>query len=135
MFDYSRIQQLIKEKDCEEVREIYGLMKEFSDNAAPGKYLAETFPPLSKLPIGLQWWRKSVEPLYQRQVNIWMKFWNNLKVQLDLKTAPECFVKQVIETDYQKLGVSELQAAFLAGSMFPVHASLVTSHLLVRYAN
>jgi cytochrome P450 len=31
--------------------------------------------------------------------------------------APECFVKQVIETGYEKQGISEFQAAFMAGSL------------------
>lgn len=36
---------------------------------------------------------------------------------METSQAPECFVKQVIETGYEKQGVSELQAAFLAGSL------------------
>lgn len=93
-------------------------MKDFSEVAAPGRYLADTIPPLGKLPVALQWWRKSVLPLQHRQAVIWMKFWNSLRARMDAGNAPECFVKQFIESDYEKLGITELQAAFLAGCKF-----------------
>lgn len=41
----------------------------------------------------------------------------SLKTQMETKQAPECFVKQVIESNYEKQGISELQAAFMAGSL------------------
>ncbi|KAJ5631968.1 hypothetical protein N7490_008307 [Penicillium lividum] len=44
--------------DCEDIREIYGLMEEFSKAATPGKYMAETLPVLAKLPAWMQWWMK-----------------------------------------------------------------------------
>lgn len=96
-------------------------MKEFSEHAAPGAEIADTFPPLGGLPLALQWWRKRLQPKQQRQTNVWMKFWNNLKVQMDTKQAPTCFVKQMIEEDYPKLGITEVQAAYLAGSEFGAH--------------
>lgn len=103
------------QKDCEDVREIYRLMKDFSEVAAPGRYIADTIPPLGRLPISLQWWRKSIEPLFFRQARLWMKYWYELKTQLEAGKAPACFVKQFIEERYEKLGITELQAAFLAG--------------------
>ncbi|KAF2270527.1 cytochrome P450 [Lojkania enalia] len=107
----------IPEWECDEVREIYGIMTDFSNVAAPGKFLADTIPPLGRLPVSLQWWRKPLEPLFQRQANLWMSFWTSLKTQMETGKAPECFVKQVIESGYKKQGISELQAAFLAGSL------------------
>ncbi len=41
-------------------------------------------------------------------------------VQIDTKSAPECFVKQFAETDYKKENISEVQAAFVAGTMIEV---------------
>lgn len=107
----------IPEWECDEVREIYGIMNDFSNTATPGKYLADTIPPLGRLPPRLQWWRKSLKPLFERQANLWMRLWSSLKTQIDTGQAPECFVKQVIESGYERQGVSELQAAFLAGSL------------------
>ena len=93
-------------------------MQDFSEHAAPGAHIAEAFPPLAKLPVFMQWWRKELLPLQQRQARLWMKFWNELKAKMDAKRAPPCFARQVLEEDYQKLGISELQAAFLAGCKF-----------------
>lgn len=45
-----------------------------------------------------------------------MKYWMNLKHQVANKEAPDCFVKQFMETDYQKQDISEVQGAFVAGS-------------------
>lgn len=92
-------------------------MKEFSEVAAPGRYLADTIPDIANvLPTCLHWWRRSVLPMQHRQQQIWMKFWNRLAKQIETGSAPECFVKQFIESDYPKFGISEVQAAFLAGS-------------------
>ncbi|PSN62984.1 cytochrome P450 76C3 [Corynespora cassiicola Philippines] len=107
----------IPEWECDEVREIYGIMTDFSNIGTPGAYLADTIPPLGNLPPRLQWWRKGLKPYFERQASLWMSFWTSLKTQVETKQAPECFVKQVIESDYEKQGLTELQAAFLAGSL------------------
>ncbi|KAH7124130.1 cytochrome P450 76C3 [Dendryphion nanum] len=108
----------IPEWDCDEVNEIYGIMNDFSTTATPGKYIADTIPPLGRLlPPRLQWWRGSLKPLFDRQANLWMSLWGSLKTKMETGQAPECFVKQVIESKYEAQGISEIQAAFLAGSL------------------
>lgn len=99
------------------MHEIYGIMSDFSAIAAPGAYLADTVPPLGRLPKSLQWWRKGLQPYFDRQARLWMSFWSSLKTQMETKQAPECFVKQLIESDYEAQGITEIQAAFLAGSL------------------
>lgn len=100
------------------MQEIYGIMSDFSNVAAPGTYLADTIPPLGRLlPLRLQWWREPLIPLFERQANLWMSLWDSLRKQREAGKAPECFAKQVMESDYQRQGISELQAAFLAGSL------------------
>lgn len=92
-------------------------MKDFSDNAKPGAHIADLIPPLAEIiPEPFQWWRKSALALQERQSKIWLKYWTSLKKLVDEKKAPECFVKQFMATDYQKQGISEIQAAFVAGS-------------------
>lgn len=107
----------IPEWECDEVREIYNIMNDFSIVATPGAYLADAIPLLGKLPPQLQWWRKPLKPLFERQANFWMKLWTSLRTQMETGQAPECFVKQLIDSGYEKQGISELQAAFLAGSL------------------
>ncbi|KAH7345895.1 cytochrome P450 76C3 [Pyrenochaeta sp. MPI-SDFR-AT-0127] len=119
----------IPEWDCPEVHGIYSVMNDFSVVATPGRYLADTLPFLGNLPPSLRWWRKGLEPLFDKQANLWMSFWTSLKTQMETKQAPECFVKQFIETDYQKQGISELQAAFLAGSMIEAGSETTSAAL------
>lgn len=102
-------------------------MDEFTRIAAPGNWIADAIPQLGSLPIWMQWWRKSIEPCYQRQARIWMKYWTSLRTKIDTNQAPECFVKQFVETDYQKQGISELQAAFMAGSKYAFLDSIETN--------
>lgn len=91
-------------------------MEDFSKAATPGAYLADAFPPLAKLPAALQWWRKSALAGYNRQAQIWLKYWNKLRAQMMEKTAPECFVKQFMEDLDAKNDIDEVTAAFVAGS-------------------
>ncbi|KAF9883127.1 hypothetical protein FE257_004076 [Aspergillus nanangensis] len=121
--------------DCEDVREVYGLMQEFSEAANPGKHIAEMFPVLANLPTFMQWWRKAALQSFHRQAVIWMKYWTKLKEQMDSNQAPECFVKQFIESDYENNGICELQAAFVAGTMIEAGSETTSSALnsCVRY--
>jgi hypothetical protein len=48
-----------------------------------------------------------------------MKYWNKLQGQIRDKTAPECFVKHLAESNYQDKGISEIQAAYISGSILP----------------
>ncbi|KAK9784135.1 putative O-methylsterigmatocystin oxidoreductase [Seiridium cardinale] len=115
--------------DCEDVREIYGLMKEFSESASPGAYIAELIPWLANLPVYMQWWRGSALKLYTRQRDIWMKYWNTLQSQADAGRAPDCFGKQFRESDFQKQGISDEQAAFVAGTMIEAGSETTSSAL------
>ncbi|KAF2462457.1 O-methylsterigmatocystin oxidoreductase [Lineolata rhizophorae] len=120
----------VPEFDCEDVNEIYGVMNDFSEVAAPGAYLADTIPAIAEiLPESLHWWRKEVLPLRKRQEVMWMKFWTSLKTKMDLGKAPECFVKQFIESSFEKEGISEIQAAFLAGSMIEAGSETTSAAL------
>jgi hypothetical protein len=93
-------------------------MKEFSDAVAPGAFIADLIPPLAQIPVWMQWWRPRALRYQKRQTAIWMKYWNSLMQQIRDGKAPECFVKQFSETDYQSQGISDIQAAYIAGSKF-----------------
>tara|TARA_R110002003_G_scaffold206_22_gene15871 strand:+ start:11539 stop:12555 length:1017 start_codon:yes stop_codon:yes gene_type:complete len=104
-------------------------MNDFSVVATPGAYLADALPFFGRLPPRLQWWRKGLKPLFDKQANLWMSFFTSLKTQMETKQAPECFVKQFVESDYEKQGISELQAAFLAGSMIEAGSETTSAAL------
>ncbi|KAF2502665.1 putative O-methylsterigmatocystin oxidoreductase [Lophium mytilinum] len=117
----------IPEWECEDVEEIYGLMKDFSDAARPGAYIADVVPPLARLPTWMQWWRKSALKAYERQASIWLKYWNQLRAQIKIKTAPECFAKQFVEDVDQRDDIDEVTAAFVAGTMIEAGSETTSS--------
>lgn len=90
-------------------------MHDFSEYGAPGAFMAEVFPPLAQLPLWMQWWRKRALMYYQRQERLWTRLFANLKDEITKGKAPECFVKQMIESQFEKFGINQLQGAFLAG--------------------
>lgn len=116
-------------QDCEEVHQIYSLMSDFSVIAKPGAYIADTLPFLGGLPVCLQWWRKPLQPYFDKQAKLWMSFFTLLKTQMESKSAPECFVKQLIDSDYASQGISDLQVAFLAGSMIEAGSETTSAAL------
>ncbi|KPI39709.1 Fumitremorgin C synthase [Cyphellophora attinorum] len=116
--------------DCDDVRDVYGIMKEFSEHTAPGTYLADTIPPIADIiPRSLQWWRKSASLLYEHQLSLWMKYWKTLKQQIRQGSAPECFVRDFAATDYEDQGISEEQAAFVAGTMIEAGSETTSAAL------
>lgn len=46
-----------------------------------------------------------------------MKYFSELQESIEQKEGPECFVKSFIESGYEKNGISDLEASFVAGSM------------------
>jgi cytochrome P450 len=104
----------------EDVKTVFAILGEFGEASSPTRWIAEIVPPLSRLPTWLQWWRPEAMSYQERQNAAWMGYWQMLKKKIEDGTAPECFVKQFAESDYQAKGIDEMQAAYTAGSMFPV---------------
>ncbi|CVK96639.1 related to O-methylsterigmatocystin oxidoreductase [Fusarium mangiferae] len=115
--------------DCDDIREVYKVLEDFSQAAQPGAYVADMFPPLNKLPKGLQWWRASAEAAYERQKATWMRYWDRLQTHLKENRAPECLVKQLAESNLEKQGISEVEAGFAAGSMIEAGSETTSSAL------
>ncbi|KAF4470599.1 cytochrome p450 [Fusarium albosuccineum] len=115
--------------DCEDIREIYGVLSDFSQAAQPGAYLADLIPPLGNLPQFLQWWRPSATRAYKRQRDTWMGYWNRLQAAIKENRAPECLVRQLVESNLDKQGISEVEAGFAAGSMIEAGSETTSSAL------
>ncbi|OJJ33663.1 hypothetical protein ASPWEDRAFT_173101 [Aspergillus wentii DTO 134E9] len=116
--------------ECDDVREVYAVMKDFSEASVPGQYIVDVIPWLADiLPKQLHWWQRSIRLLREKQDALWMKLWSGLRTKMESGNAPECFVKQFIESDYENMGISELQAAFLAGTMIEAGSETTSSAL------
>lgn len=70
-----------------------------------------------------------MKPYFDKQAKLWMSLWSSLKTKMDTEQAPECFVKQLIESDYESQGITEIQAAFLAGSMIEAGSETTSAAL------
>ncbi|KAF9890591.1 hypothetical protein FE257_005722 [Aspergillus nanangensis] len=94
------------------------------------RYLVDQFPILEWLPKKLQWWRWKMEPSRRQGDELMLRLWNNLKKQREMGIRTGCFVERFMETNYLKLGISDLQAAWVAGSM--IEAGSDTTQLLLN---
>lgn len=81
------------------------------------RFLVDQYPILAHLPKSLQWWRKKYESSHQFEVDLWMGLWSGLKQQLQAGIRTGCFAERFMEEDYPAMGISEVQAAYVAGSM------------------
>lgn len=81
------------------------------------RFLVDQYPILAHLPKPLQWWRRQYEPSHQFEADLWMGLWSDLKKQLQAGIRTGCFAERFMEEDYPAMGISEVQAAYVAGSM------------------
>lgn len=95
---------------------IYQETAVFSDTVAT-RFLVDQHPFLTKLPKRLQWWRRKYEAYHQKEADLWLGLWNGLKSQVASGNRTGCFAERLLEEDYPALGISEIQAAYVAGSM------------------
>lgn len=86
------------------------------------RYLVDSFPILAYLPNSLQWWRWNVDPYRKEGDKLMLGLWNDLKKRLDTGEHTGCFVEKFMEHDYPKMGISQLEAAWVAGSMIEAGA-------------
>ncbi|KAI1611927.1 cytochrome P450 [Exophiala viscosa] len=80
-------------------------------------HLVDRYPILENLPRSLQWWRKKYEPYHQKELQLWLGLWRALKSQVAKGIYTGCFAEKFMENDYPKMGISENQAAYVAGTM------------------
>lgn len=113
---YSTYGRRVESLDDPVLQAIYEEASVFADVFGT-RFLVDKYPILEKLPKILQWWRRKYEPYHQKEVELWMGLWNGLKKQLAAGIRTGCFVENFIEADYPKMGISEVQAAYVAGTM------------------
>ncbi|KAH6988326.1 O-methylsterigmatocystin oxidoreductase [Ilyonectria sp. MPI-CAGE-AT-0026] len=115
--------------DNPNIKQVYQIMKELSDTA-PGKgFLVDTLPFLADIPLWMQTWRKKALEYFDRQQVLWTRLYEELKDDMEKGVAPDCFVKQLCETDFEKQNITPLQAAFVSGSMIEAGSETTASAL------
>ncbi|RAK76852.1 cytochrome P450 [Aspergillus fijiensis CBS 313.89] len=105
------------------------IMEDFSQATAPGAFITDLIPQLDRLPTWLQWWRARALKFHERQHSLWMGLWQELRQKVLEGSAPTCFAKHFMETETQRYGIDESQAAFLAGTLIEAGSDTSASAL------
>ncbi|KAF4289280.1 hypothetical protein KXX33_003362 [Aspergillus fumigatus] len=125
----------IPQWDCQEVRDVYGNMRMLSIILSPGVFWIDVFPPLNWLPRFLfPSWPKA-KFMAQRMHANKMRHWNNLKERIALGNAPDCFAKDLMESNYRDYGLEEETVSWLASAVPEAGAETTASALngMIRY--
>ena len=101
--------------DCEEIRKIYSVLERFSDVRRPGAYLVDTFPELadSRLFDLISSWRKKGNEYHKKDYEIYKDFWDVMVKEIESGKAQHSFGKEFVQSDYQKMGVDQVQAVYI----------------------
>ncbi|KEY63839.1 hypothetical protein S7711_09902 [Stachybotrys chartarum IBT 7711] len=121
--------------DDEDIKYTEQSAKLLSKIQQPGYYIEDVIPPLASLPTWAQ-------PSYKQAAKdaewiLWvkMRMWNRLKEQFAVDSAPPCYAKQMIESDFTEQGLDEADLAWIAGGLVDAGSatSTATFHNLILY--
>lgn len=106
--------------DCEEVRQVYGVLGRFVTFRRPGSFLVDTFPTLAKIPLFnlLSNWQKIGAEIHKKDAEVFLGFWNQMLKEVEAGTAPHSFGRDFVQSNYKAQGLEELDAAYTA---YPLH--------------
>ncbi|KAK5252714.1 hypothetical protein LTR40_011218, partial [Exophiala xenobiotica] len=110
---YSIYGRRVLDLDESVLKAIYEETSHFSEAMAQ-IHTVDQYPILERLPKSLQWWRPKWEAYHQKEVELWMGLWNDLKKRLNAGVRTGCFAEKFQEEDYLAMGISETQAAYAA---------------------
>ena len=121
----------------EDMRIAFESMKLLHQITKPGAFIEDELPFLANLPFWALPSRKKVlkykEPILQSK----LRPWNRLVDEVSRGKAPECFGKAIVNSDYQKQGISDQLAAWVTSGL-PEAGSETTSvtlnNLILRLA-
>jgi hypothetical protein len=128
---YSIYGRRVLDLDDPILKAIYQELSVFG-NVVGRRFLVDQYPVLARLPKSLQWWRRKYQPDHQFEVDLWMGLWKDLKKRLDAGIRTGCFAEKFMEEDYPAMGISEVQAAYVAGSMIEAGSGKSNSHVHKR---
>lgn len=129
---YGRSTESVNDEDLKYTEQSAKLLSKIQQ---PGYYIEDVIPPLANLPTWAQ-------PSYRQAVKdsewiLWvkMRMWNRLKEQFTSSSAPPCYAKQMIESDFRQQGLKEEDLAWIAGGLVDAGSatSTATFHNLIIY--
>lgn len=121
--------QRIPKWDCQEVKDVYGNMRILSVILRPGTFWVDVFPPLNVVPKWLMpnFYKARFFRNFMQENT--MRHWNDLKAKWEKGVAPDCFAKQVMESDYAAQGLSEETVSWMVQAIPEAGAETTASAL------
>lgn len=113
---YSMYGRRVVTLDDPVLRAIWAETAAFS-RAVGTRFVVDQYPVLERLPKSLQWWRPQWEEYHEKELELWRGLWSRLRKQLQAGIRTACFAERLMEEDVPKLGISEDQGAYMAGTM------------------
>ena len=100
--------------NCIEVRKVYEVLDRFVTYRRPGSFLVDTFPSLANFPLynWLSNWKKIGGEIHKADSEVFLMFWNQMLDEVQAGTAPHCFGRDFVRSNYQGQGLDELDAAY-----------------------
>jgi len=102
--------------DCEDIRNIYGILTRFASFRRPGAYLVDVIPELENIPF-FDWissWKKDGDSIFEKDSAVYEKYWRQMKKEVESGTAPHSWGKEFVQSNYGKYGVDEMGAIYTA---------------------
>ncbi|KAG9231630.1 cytochrome P450 [Amylocarpus encephaloides] len=110
--------QRISNWDNELARSVYKVVNNMQNYASPGAWMVDTFPSLQVFP---EWmfgnWRTFGRKCHEHDAPIYLGLWNSLRKEVEDGKAKDCFCKEFMESDPEKLGMDTLQCAYQCGGL------------------
>ncbi|MCJ1401245.1 hypothetical protein MMC11_004457 [Xylographa trunciseda] len=123
--------------DHEDMRIAFESIKLIGQITRPGAFIEDELPFLAHLPFWALPSRKKVlkyrEPILQSK----LRPWNRLVDEVKRGKAPECFGKAIVNSEYQKQGISDELAAWVTSGLVEAGSettSVTLNNLILRLA-
>ena len=126
---YSMYGRRVPDLDDPTLKAVYAETTVFS-KAVGTRFLVDQYPILEQIPKPLQWWRSPWDGYHLKELELWRGLWRRLQKQLEAGTRTGCFAERLMEEDVPKLGISEDQGAYMAGTMIEAGSGMGYVHFL-----
>lgn len=97
-------------------------------DSIPGRYAVERYPALKYIPSLFAPWKAQVLEQRKKDIKTYTGLMDDVKKRMAAGTLPDCFAKHILE-EQGKLGMTDLEAAYTAGS--PFSAGVETVRFLI----
>lgn len=111
-------------------KKIYSVLDNMQIFATPGAFLVDTFPSLRYFPQRFFGnWRSFGRKCHEHDAPIYLGLWEDLKKEIAEGKCKQCFCKDFYESNPEKIGLDNLQAAYQAGGLVEAGSETTSLYL------